>query len=86
MHQDDTYQFRVRGNIFRHPNEIIKISNNSSLAANPAVAIHTDMANNDFILVYITSVKHTWEGAHYTNDISANKIYERLVNDTTDEE
>lgn len=84
--QNDTYQFRVRGNIFRHPNEIIKISNNSSLAANPAVAIHTDMANNDFILVYITSVKHTWEGAHYTNDISANKIYERLVNDTTDEE
>lgn len=84
--QNDTYQFRVRGNLFRHPNEIIKVSNNNALAANPAVAIHTDMANNDYILVYITSVKHTWEGAHYTNDISANKIYERLVNDTSDDQ
>lgn len=80
--QNDTYQFRIRGNIFRHPNEIIKVSNNRSLGANPAVSIHTDLANNDYILVYITSVKHTWRGSSYTNDISANKIYERLVNDT----
>lgn len=81
---NDTYQFTIRGNMFRHPNEIIKISNNKNEdSTNPNIAFNTDLSKNDFLLMYITSVTHTWEGTHYYNDISANKIYERIKNDTT---
>lgn len=84
--QNDTYQFTIRGDIFRHPNEIIKVSNNTSVPDNnPAVSIHTDLVNNSYILMYITSVSHIWEGSSYRNEVSANKIYERLVNDTAEE-
>lgn len=81
--QNDTYQFKVRGNMFRRPNEIIKVSNNKNEeSTNPSIAFHTDLANNDYILMYVTSVQHTWEGNKYYNNISANKIYERVINDT----
>ncbi len=70
--------------MFRRPNEIIKVSNNKSEdSTNPSIAIHTDLGSNDFILMYVTSVQHTWEGSKYENNISANKIYERVINDTT---
>lgn len=81
--QNDTYQFVIRGDLFRHPNEIIKISNSStSPNNNPDVSIHTDMVNNDYILMYTTAVSHIWEGSSYRNEISANKIYEKLMNDS----
>lgn len=81
--QNDTYQFTIRGSMFRHPNEIIKISNSKEEdGTNPNIALNTDLAKNDYLLMYITSVTHTWEGNHYYNDISANKIYERIRNDT----
>lgn len=77
--QNDTYQFIIRGDLFRHPNEIIKLSNDtSSPTNNPAVSIHTDLVNNEYILMYTTSVTHVWEGSSYHNEVSANKIYERL--------
>lgn len=83
--QNDTYQFTIRGDLFRHPNEIIKISNSKTEdGTNPNIALNTDLAKNDYILMYTTSVTHTWEGSHYYNDISANKIYERIVNDTVE--
>lgn len=76
---NEEYKFSVEGNILRRPNEIIKLNkNNIDWESNSSQQFTTDLAGNNSVLLYVTSVQHIFQGASYTNTIHANKIYENV--------
>ena len=73
------FGFKIRGNIVRHPGEIIKINYNSP-AENPGAASVSspfgglDIIQNGYVLAYITQVIHEFTGGEYSDTIYATKI------------
>lgn len=74
------YNFNVEGSLFRRPNEIIKFNkkiDGDSLANTDAdSATLTSNPLSKYTMMYITNVKHVFNGTSFTNAISANKIYD----------
>lgn len=71
-----TYSFNVPGDIFRHPNEIIKISRESHMEqAN--VPVFTDWAMSEFVYLYVSQVSHYFHGQQFDTHLICNRIYER---------
>lgn len=71
------FGFKIKGDILRHPGEIIKI--NSAVKAvedeSPAGIIGgTDAASNKFVLAFTNSVTHNFNGNQFNDLIYATKI------------
>lgn len=77
------YTYNIEGSLFRRPNEIVKINrrvdniNISYVDPNSvAPSILNGKATN--MMVYVTAVKHIFNGTSYINVINANKIYDSI--------
>lgn len=72
------YSFKVSGNIFRRPNEIIKLGRNNVLdiESNVVNNFNTGLNVNNYTLLYVTSVTHTFSQGQYDNRIVGTVIYE----------
>lgn len=71
------FGFKIKGSIFRHPGEIIKINSGLSNAEDESVTATVggiEAAKNKFVLAYTTSITHIFDGSNYENLIYANKI------------
>lgn len=71
------FGFKVKGNIFRHPGEIIKITNafNSEEADSAVSSVGgAEGALAGFSLAYITSVAHIFNGNKFQDSIYASRI------------
>lgn len=70
------FGFTVKGSIFRHPGEIIKIN---SAIKSPSMQSATSSiggisAYNGYVLAYMTSITHSFVGNDFKDTIYANKI------------
>lgn len=71
------FGFRIKGSIFRHPGEIIKINSAAKSAeeeSTTAVVGGLEAMANSFVLAYTTSITHNFNGSNYENLVYANKI------------
>jgi hypothetical protein len=71
------FGFSIKGNLFRHPCEIIKINspNKSKEDENEAGSLDTfDSGEHGFSLGFITSVTHSFVGNTFNDIVYANKI------------
>ena len=71
------FGFKIKGSIFRHPGEIIKINSGTSKAEDEtatAIVGGLDAMINKFVFAYTTKVIHLFNGSSYENLIYANKI------------
>lgn len=72
------YEFDVAGNIFRRPNEIIKLGKpRKSPDSSNNIEYHTDIMQSSYTLTYVVSVTHTFNRGSYSNHIISNVIYEK---------
>jgi hypothetical protein len=69
----------IKGNIIRHPGEIIKINygsgnnNPEELSSSPIIG-GLSTAENGYVISYITQVIHEFKGPEYNDIIHATKI------------
>ena len=71
------FGFRIKGSIFRHPGEIIKINSGvKDIEEESATAVigGLEAMSNNFVLAYTTSISHIFNGGNYENLVYANKI------------
>lgn len=77
---NDSYEFRVRGNLLRRPNEIIKLGyRGNEQGVNQQISMHTSVSMSDYTLMYIKRVTHHFQGSYYWNDILGGKVCEVLT-------
>jgi hypothetical protein len=75
--ESSLFGFEIRGNIFRHPGEIIKFNSlskreDSESEGGPIDAF--DSQRHGFSLCYVTSVTHSFSGNNFNDIIYATKI------------
>ena len=71
------FGFKIKGSVFRHPGEIIKINTGTSNAedeSSTAIIGGLQAMANKFVFAYTTKVVHLFSGSNYENLIYANKI------------
>ena len=71
------FGFKIKGSIFRHPGEIIKINSGISGLkdeSTSSVVGGLESMKNKFVLAYTTSITHIFSRNSYENVIYANKI------------
>lgn len=76
---NDSYVFRLNGQILRRPNEIVRFGFRGSQGDTmQELSMHTDINMGEYTYLYIKKVAHIFEGNNYYNDITACKICEVL--------
>lgn len=76
---NDSYIFRLNGQLLRRPNEIVRFGfRGSSGDTIQELSMHTDINMGEYTYLYIKKVAHIFEGNNYYNDITACKICEVL--------
>lgn len=73
---NDSYMFSLKGNLLRRPNEIVRLSIDSS--ENGGEQQLNIFTNNNTLFVYLRQVTHVFKGTTYTNNIVASKICEAI--------
>ena len=71
------FGFKLKGNMFRHPGEIIKIGNEESslVSENPTSSLGgINSLENGYVLAYITQVSHIYNGSIAEDVIYATKV------------
>lgn len=71
------FGFKIKGSVFRHPGEIIKINsgtNSPEDESSIAIVGGLEAMTNKFVFAYTTGVVHMFNGSSYENLIYANKI------------
>ena len=73
---NNLFGFDIRGNIFRHPGEIIKInvSGDTDDESITGTIGGLEAKSNKFVLAYTTSITHSLNGSSIEDLIYANKI------------
>lgn len=75
---NNMYSFEVEGSMLRRPNEIINLYTPHNEELLSTASIHTDFMKSDNVLLYATSVSHTFNGNTFTDKIICNRIYEQI--------
>lgn len=76
---NDSYSFKINGNILRRPNEIVKFGfRGSSGPTIQELSMHTDINFGDHTYLYVKQVTHQFIGNNYYNEIVGCKICEVL--------
>ena len=75
---NNMYSFEVEGTLFRRPNEIINLYTPHNEEVLPSQTIRTDFMRSDNVLLYVTSVIHTFSGNEFTDKVICNRIYEQI--------
>lgn len=74
---NDSYTFRISGNLLRRPNEIVKFGFRGSKGELvQELSMQTDINFNDYSFMYIKEVTHQFQGNYYYNDMVGCKICE----------
>lgn len=73
------FGFKVKGNIIRHPGEIIKINygageQNIEMTSSSAAIGGLSTLDNGYVMAYVTQVIHEFKGTEYSDIIHATKI------------
>lgn len=75
---NDLYGFKIKGNIIRHPGEIIKINapnkNDAEADSVSSIAGGINTLSAGYTLSYITQITHSFNGTRYEDIIYATKI------------
>lgn len=79
---NDRYTFRVNGNLFRRPNEIIRLGYRGfgEDGGMQMVSYHTGLNFNDMTYLYVRRVTHYFVGTTYDNVVQCCKFCEVLDN------
>lgn len=75
---NNMYSFEVEGSMLRRPNEIINLYTPHGNEILPTHVLHTDFINSNNVILYATSVTHTFKGNTFIDKIICNRIYEQL--------
>lgn len=75
---NDSYTFTLNGNLFRRPNEIIRLGyrGNKENQGMQMLSYFTGLNFNDMTYLYVKRVTHTFAGSTYDNTIQGCKICE----------
>lgn len=78
---NEAYNFRIRGNLLRRPNEILKFGyRGNSGETQQSLTMNTSIALSGFTFLYVKKVGHLFRGKEYWNDIVGCKIAEIIPN------
>ena len=76
---NDSYIFKINGDMFRRPNEIVKFGFRGNLGPSmQELSMHTDINFGDHTYLYVKQVVHQFIGNDYYNEITGCKICEVL--------
>ena len=74
---NESYNVRIRGNLLRRPNEIIKFCYRGNKdGSQQTLSMQPNLGLGDYTFLYVKRVGHYFRGKEYWNDISACKIAE----------
>ena len=77
--ENDFYSFSMKGNMLRHPNEIMRLKlQGSNRDTETQLPVATNPSMTSFVFVYVTKVVHVFSGENYTNNIIASKVCQPL--------
>lgn len=75
----DSYQFKIRGNLLRRPNEIIKCGHRGTGGSTQqGLTMGTGLSGENYTLMYVKKIVHHFHGTNYENDVLGCKICEIL--------
>lgn len=76
---NDSYIFKLNGQMLRRPNEIVKFGFRGSKGATmQELSMHTDINFGEYTYLYVKKVTHQFQGNNYYNEITGCKICEVL--------
>ena len=76
---NESYQFRIRGNMLRRPNEIIKfVYGGLSKDTQQTLSAFLNLGLCEYSYLYVKRIGHYFRGKDYWNDVSTCKIAEIL--------
>lgn len=76
---NNIYSFQTHGSLLRRPNEIINLYMPMDEFENAPTPIHTDMAMSKNVMLYVTSVIHSFNGNTFRDKVICNRIYEKAA-------
>ena len=74
---NEAYSFKIRGNLLRRPNEIIKFAyRGNTNGTQQTLSMQTSIALSDYTFFYVKKVSHHFSGNFYWNEILGCKLAE----------
>lgn len=80
---NDMYTFTVKGQLFRRPNQIIKLASGDVTSGDDVeLSLYTGLSRRRDTLLYVQQVIHVFEGNTYNNVIKGTRFLETFVRNT----